>query len=171
MNKFGGFTKFIFHSYIHGAPVRSGIVHDSCMSDLVEGIECFDSIAEDINTTTTTTKRQRRQDNYNDDDTARRATFNAGHVDAKNLPADVFPTSPNLLSRAQLPSSRPLPSVIGTGQAVCQYPEHRNASSPALAGSSREPVAPVGNHQAASLRNLLYHHFTIRIQGGERTGT
>ena len=44
-------------SCIHGAPAH--IVYGLCTSDLVEGFECFKSIAEDKNTTTTTTKRQR----------------------------------------------------------------------------------------------------------------
>ena len=131
-------------SYIHGAPVRSGIVHGLCTSDLVEGFEGSKSIAEDINTTTTTTKRKRRQDNDNDDDTARRATFNAGHVDAKNLSTEVPQTSPNSLIRAQLPLSRPLPSVIGTGQAVCQLPEHCTAFVDAADTGSSDPQPPHG---------------------------
>ena len=42
-------------SYIHGAPVRSGIVHSLCTSYLVEGFEGVKSIGNDKNATTTTT--------------------------------------------------------------------------------------------------------------------
>ena len=62
--------------------MQIGVVPGSCKSVLVEGL---------TSSATTSTQRQLRatttiDDNYDNDDTARRATFNAGHVDHSLFP-------------------------------------------------------------------------------------
>ena len=61
--------------------VRSSVARGSCKSDVVEGLVEGLSIAT-TKITTTATMYDNDDDDNNDNDEARRATFNAGHVDA-----------------------------------------------------------------------------------------
>ena len=75
----------------------------------------------------------------NDDNEAQRATFNAGHVDAKDLRRRHPQTRPNSVTveRSSSPS-RPVP--LDCGAVTGGIHTGRSATSPAPAGSSRAPV-------------------------------
>ena len=104
-----------------------------------------------------------------DETKARRATFNAGHVDAQDHRRWQLQTKTDF-SEPKCRLSRPLRCVNGIGQAVCQYPEHSTAVlNVALASNTRaaklsdlDPcqVLHGANHQTGGThesRNLSCH--------------
>ena len=127
--------------------VRSGVVCGSCKSVLVEGLSIAD-------VTTKITEKATTHDN--DDDDGRMTTIQ--HDEPRSTPAMWTPrspwahpqTRPNSLSRAQLLSSRPVP--LDCGAVTGGIHTGRTATSPALAGSSREPLTAKlgGNDHAAN---------------------